>query len=97
MLLGEAYSLSGDPALIRRALGLFQEMLEEIQKEDRGKDVSTHRLGVMTGLRLAEQSLLFQDRERKRSARLNTAQRQVRELIDILEKAVKNQPTLDRE
>jgi len=85
-VLGEAYNLSGDPALIRRASGLFQEKLEQIRKENRGKDISTHRLGAMVGMELAENLIIFQDRQEKRTELLNLLQSQVRGLIEILEK-----------
>jgi hypothetical protein len=83
-LLGESYSFSGDPAIIRRAFGLFQEVLEQIQKESRGKDISTHRLGAMTGLALAERLVFFQDRQKKKAGLLSSAQRQTKDLIGVL-------------
>ena len=89
IVLGEAYNLSGDPALIRRALVLFQEMLERIQKENRGKDISTHRLGAMAGMALAEKLVIFQDRQEKKTDLIDSVQIQVRGLIEILEKLVK--------
>ena len=61
-VLGEVYNLSGDPVRIRRAAGLFQDTLEQIEKENRGKDISTHRLGAMAGMALAEKIVIFQDR-----------------------------------
>jgi len=91
-VLGEVYNLSGDPALIRRASALFQEMLEQIRKENRGKDISTHRLGAMTAMGLAERLLIFQDRQEKKRDLVNSLQIQVRGLIEILERAVKNKP-----
>ena len=91
-VLGEAYNLSGDPVLIRRASGLFQEMLEQIRKENRGKDISTHRLGAMTGMALAERLVIFQDRQEKKTELVNLLQSQVKALIEILEKLVKNKP-----
>ena len=91
-VLGEAYNLSGDPALIRRASGLFQEILEQIRKENRGKDISTHRLGAMAGMALAEKLVIFQDRQEKKTDLINSVQIQARGLIEILEKLVKNKP-----
>ena len=88
-VLGEAYDFFGDPALIRRATGLFQETLEQIRKENRGKDISTHRLGAMTGMALAEQLVIFQDRQEKKTDLIDSVQIQVRGLIEILEKLVK--------
>ena len=89
-VLGEVYDFSGDPARIRRADGLFQEMLEQIRKENRGKDISTHRLGAMTGMALAEQLVIFQDRQEKKTDLVNSLQSQVKGLIEILEKSGKN-------
>ena len=93
-VLGEAYNLSGDPTLIRRASGLFQEMLEQIRKENRGKDISTHRLGAMTGMALAGKLVIFQDRQEKKTDLINSLQSQVRGLIEILvlERSGKNKP-----
>ena len=85
-VLGEAYNLSGDPALIRRASGFFQEILEQIRKENRGKDISTHRLGAMAGMVLAEKLIIFQDRQEKKTDLIDSMQIQVRGLIEILEK-----------
>ena len=91
-VLGEAYNLSGDPALIRRASDLFQEMLEQIRKENRDKDISTHRLGAMTAMGLAERLVVFQDRQERKRCLVNSLQIQVRGLIEILERSVKNKP-----
>ena len=91
-VLGESYNFSGDPVRIRRANGLFQEELERIEKENRGKDISTHRLGAMTGMALAEKMVIFQDRQEKKTGLVNSAQSQVKGLIEILEKLVKNKP-----
>lgn len=91
-VLGEAYNLSGDPALIRRASDLFREMLEQIRKENRGKDISTHRLGAMTAMGLAARLIVFQDRQEKKRCLVNSLQTQVRGLIEILERSVKNKP-----
>jgi len=88
-LLGEAYNLSGDPVLIRRAADLFQEMLEQVRRENRGKDVSTHRLGAMTAIGLAERLIACQDRQAKKKDLVNSLQIQVRGLIEILERLVK--------
>ena len=96
-VLGEAYNLSGYPALIRRASGLFQEMLEQIQQENRGKDISTHRLGAMTGMALAEKLVIFKDRQEKKTDLVNSVQSQVKSLIEILERAGKSKPDVDRE
>ena len=95
-VLGEVYVLSGDPALIRRASGLFQEMLEQMRKENRGKDISTHRLGAMAGMSLAEKLVILQNRQEKRTNLVNSLQSQVRDLIEILEKSVKNKLGVDR-
>ena len=91
-VLGEVYNLSGDPALIRRASDLFQEMLEQIRKENRDKDISTHRLGAMTARGLAERLVVFQDRQERKRCLVNSLQIQVRGLIEILERSVKNKP-----
>ena len=91
-VLGEVYNLSGDPTFIKRASGLFQEMLEQTQKENRGKDISTHRLGAMTGMALAEKLVIFQDRQEKKTDLIDSVQIQARGLIEILEKLVKNKP-----
>ena len=96
-VLGEAYNFSGDPALIRRASVLFQEILEQTQKENRGRDISTHRLGAMTGMALAEKLVIFQDRQEKKTDLVNLIQGQVKGLIEILEKSGKNKPEVDRE
>ena len=96
-VLGEAYDFFGDPALIRRATGLFQETLEQIRKENRGKDISTHRLGAMTGMALAEQLVIFQDRQEKKTDLINSLQNQVKDLIEILERSCKNKSDVDRE
>ena len=89
-VLGEVYNLSGDPTLIRRASVLFQEMLEQTQKENRGKDISTHRLSAMAGMNLAEKLVIFQDRQEKKTDLIDSVQIQVRGLIEILENLVKN-------
>ncbi|MBU2495770.1 MAG: cell division protein ZapA [Candidatus Omnitrophota bacterium] len=91
-VLGEAYDFSGDPARIRRAAGLFQETLEQARKENRGKDISTHRLGAMTGMALAEQLVILQDRQEKKTDLVNSLQSQVKGLIEILERSCKNKP-----
>ena len=91
-VLGEAYNFFGDPALIRKAAGLFQEILEQIGKENRGKDISTHRLGARAGMALAERLVIFQDRQEKKTNLIHSVQIQVRDLIEILEKLVKNKP-----
>jgi hypothetical protein len=96
-VLGEIYDFSGDPALIRRAVGLFQEMLEQIRKENRGRDISTHRLGAMAGIALAEKMVIFQDRQEKRTDLVNSLQNQVKDLIEILEMLGENKPDVDRE
>ncbi|MCX5641642.1 MAG: cell division protein ZapA [Candidatus Omnitrophica bacterium] len=96
-VLGEAYNLSGDPARIRRAFGLFQETLEAIEKENRNKDISTHRLGAMVGMALAEQLVISQDRQEKKTDLVNALQNQVKDLIEILEKSVKSKSEVDRE
>ena len=96
-VLGEAYNLSGDPALTRRAFVFFQEILEQIRKENRGKDISTHRLGAMAGIALAEKLIILQDRQEKKIDLVNSLQSQVRGLIKILERfSVKNKPSIDR-
>ena len=91
-VLGESYNLSGDPLLIKRASDLFRETLERIRKENRGKDISTHRLGAMTAIGLAEKLIIFQDRQEKTRDLVNLLQIQVRGLIEVLEKSVKNKP-----
>ena len=96
-VLGEAYNLSGDPALTGRAVGFFQEMLEQIRKENRGKDISTHRLGAMAGIALAEKLIILQDRQEKKTDLVNSLQSQVKGLIEILERSGKNKPDVDRE
>ena len=96
-VLGEVYDFFGDPALVRRASGLFQEMLEQIRKENRGKDISTHRLGAMTGMALAEKLVIFQNRQEKKTDLVNSLQSQVKGLIEILERSCKNKPDVDRE
>ena len=83
---GEAYDLSGDPERIRRALVLFREILERIKTENRGKDISTHRLGTMAALALAEKLVIGQDRREKIIGRVDSVQKQVKGLIEILEK-----------
>jgi cell division protein ZapA (FtsZ GTPase activity inhibitor) len=96
-VLGEAYNLSGDPTLTKKAAGLFQEMLERIEKENRGEDISTHRLGAMTGIALAEQLLIFQKRQEKKTNLIDSVQIQVRSLIEILEILVKKSNLFDKE
>ena len=93
-VLGEAYNLSGDALLIRRASELFQELLERMRKENRGKDISTHRLGAMTAMGLAEKLIIFQDRQEKTRDLVNLLQIQVRGLIELLEKFGKNRPNV---
>ncbi|MFA5393204.1 MAG: hypothetical protein WC081_04170 [Candidatus Ratteibacteria bacterium] len=97
IVLGEAYSFFGDPALIKRASGLFQEMLEQILKENRGKDISTHRLGAMAGMALAEKLVISQYRQEKKTDLVNLLRNQVKDLIKVLENAGKNKPDVDRE
>ncbi|MFH2068253.1 MAG: cell division protein ZapA [Candidatus Omnitrophota bacterium] len=91
-ILGEPYNLSGDPVLIRRTAELFQETLEQIGKKNRGKDISTHRLGAMAGMALAEKLVIFQDRREKKTGLVNSVQNQVKGLIEILEKSAKKKP-----
>ena len=90
VVLGEAYIFSGDLARIMKASVLFQKMLEQIQKENRDKDISTHRLGAMAGMALAEKLVIFQDRQEKKTDLVDSVQIQARGLIEILEKLVKN-------
>jgi cell division protein ZapA (FtsZ GTPase activity inhibitor) len=85
-VLGEVYNLSGDPALITKASGLFQETLEQVRKENRGKDISTHRLGAIAGMALAEKLVIFQNRQEKKTNLIDSLQSQVKGLIEILEK-----------
>lgn len=88
-LLGEGYTLTGDSGLIRRALDLFRGTLEQIKKETQGKELSTHRLGVMVAMLLAMGLVRFQERQRKRGDLVNAAQRRVKDLVRLFDERSK--------
>ena len=83
-ILGEKYRLSGRPGVTNRALEIFRETLEETRRETRGREVSTHRLGVLAGLLLAEKLALLEGREGKRAVLLGDVRREVAGLVEVL-------------
>ncbi len=83
-LLGETYRLYGNPAFIRRAIALFDQFFKQAEEENRGKEVSTHRLGVITAMALAMELVRAQEKESKKAALLKKARDQIKELVSLL-------------
>ncbi|MFH0796801.1 MAG: cell division protein ZapA [Candidatus Omnitrophota bacterium] len=83
-LLGEKYTLSGNVEMLRRALSIFQEVLEKVRREHQGREISTHRLAVMTGMALASELVHLQEREKKKAELLTLVQTRVKSLISKL-------------
>ena len=82
-ILGEKYRVSGEAGIVNQALALYREALEQVRGENRGREVSTHRLGVLAGIVLAENIVRARNRGEKNRLALEKARRELDSLIKV--------------
>lgn len=85
-ILGENYELSGRPEIIRDAVRSFTRALETVRHENEG-EISTHRLGIMAGLALAEEITALRLKRDRRRALLEKARNRLKNAARLLQPA----------